>query len=459
MAEVQIPDLTAGTTLDGTEQFESVQNGSSVRLTSAQIAAYAQSTPGADLTFVSPLIRNVNEISLTTVPITLGGTGLASVTENGVIYGGASTFGVTAEGATGQVLTGVTGGPPVWAAAPTTSVNSVSGGSTGLTPASPTGGDIVLGGAVNAASGGTGQTSYTIGDILYASAATTLAKLASVATGNVLLAGGVATAPSWGKVNLATAVSGSLPAANGGVGFSTYAVGDLLYADTTSSLGKLADIATGNALLSGGVTTAPAWGKIGLTTHVTGTLAVGNGGTGAATLSGVLKGNATSAIGAATAGSDYVAPATATTFTALQTFNGTSSVGALALRNALEDVTVSASSISGTINYDITTQSVTYYTGNAGGNWTVNFRGSSGTSLNTLMATNKSYTVALLVTQGSSAFYNNAVTVDGGAVTPEYQGGTAWSSGNANSVDVYVYTIIKTGAATFKVFASQSQFA
>lgn len=74
-----------------------------------------------------------------------------------------------------------------------------------------------------------------------------------------------------------TAVSAPL----GGTGQSSYAVGDLLYADTTTSLAKLADIAAGNALLSGGVGTAPAWGKIGLTTHITGTLAIANGGTGA----------------------------------------------------------------------------------------------------------------------------------------------------------------------------------
>lgn len=72
-----------------------------------------------------------------------------------------------------------------------------------------------------------------------------------------------------------------LPAASGGTGQSSYAVGDLLYANTTTTLSKLPDVATGNALLSGGVGTAPAWGKIGLTTHVSGTLAVANGGTGA----------------------------------------------------------------------------------------------------------------------------------------------------------------------------------
>lgn len=65
-------------------------------------------------------------------------------------------------------------------------------------------------------SGGTGIASYTIGDILYASAATVLSKLAGVATGNALISGGVGTAPAWGKVGLTTHVSGTLPIANGG---------------------------------------------------------------------------------------------------------------------------------------------------------------------------------------------------------------------------------------------------
>jgi hypothetical protein len=90
------------------------------------------------------------------------------------------------------------------------------------------------------------------------------------------------TALAFGAVSLSTAaaVTGTLPATNGGTGLASFAVGDVLYADTTTTLASLADIATGNALLSGGVGTAPAWGKIGLTTHISGTLAVANGGTG-----------------------------------------------------------------------------------------------------------------------------------------------------------------------------------
>ena len=144
-------------------------------------------------------------------------------------------------------------------------------------------------------------------------------------------------------------------------------------------------------------------------------LPVASGGSGAATLTGVLKGNGTSAFSAATAGTDYVAPGTATTFTALQTFAGTSSNADLKTSNIIETATVSATAATGTIAYDITTQSVLYYTTNASGNFTVNFRGSSGTSLDTLMATGESMSVTFLVTNGATAYYNSAVQVDGSA--------------------------------------------
>lgn len=156
--------------------------------------------------------------------------------------------------------------------------------------------------------------------------------------------------------------------------------------------------------------------------------------------------------------STLAALATAQTFTALQTFSGSTSVAAAKLTNALEVATISATAATGTINYDVTTQSVLYYTSNASANWTVNFRGSSGTSLNTLMATGESITVAFLVTQGSTAYYNNAVQVDGSAVTPKWQGGTAPTAGNVSSIDAYTYTIVKTGSAAFTVFAAQTQF-
>lgn len=94
----------------------------------------------------------------------------------------------------------------------------------------------------------------------------------------------------------------TLLATRGGTGQSSYAVGDLLYASTTTALSKLANVATGNALISGGVGAAPSWGKVELTTHVSGTLPVGNGGTGATTLTGALIGNGTGAFTAVAPG-------------------------------------------------------------------------------------------------------------------------------------------------------------
>jgi len=151
--------------------------------------------------------------------------------------------------------------------------------------------------------------------------------------------------------------------------------------------------------------------------------------------------------------------AAANTFTAKQTFTGSTSVIASAFTNIVEPATVSATIATGTIQFDVTTQSVLYYTLNASANWTVNFRASSGTSLNTAMAVGDVITVAFLVTQGSPAFYNSSVTIDGSSVVPKWQGGTAPTSGNASSIDAYTYTIVKTASATFTVFASQTKFA
>lgn len=151
----------------------------------------------------------------------------------------------------------------------------------------------------------------------------------------------------------------------------------------------------------------------------------------------------------------------ANTYTANQTFSGSTTAPAVTLPNAAETATVSATAATGTINYDVTTQSVLYYTTNAAGNWTLNIRGNSGTTLNSLLSTGQSITIAFLVTQGSPAFFNNVVQVDGTTtgVTTKWQGGSAPASGDINAVDVYTYCIVKTGSATYTVFASVTKFA
>lgn len=148
------------------------------------------------------------------------------------------------------------------------------------------GSPIHVTGTLQVAHGGTGLATVAQGDLLYASALDTLSALPkSTASTRYLSNTGSSNSPAWAQVSLTTGVTGVLPEANGGTNQSTYTTGDLLYASASNTLSKLADVATGNALISGGVGAAPSWGKVGLTTHVSGTLAVGNGGTGIASFS------------------------------------------------------------------------------------------------------------------------------------------------------------------------------
>ena len=125
----------------------------------------------------------------------------------------------------------------------------------------------------------------------------------------------------------------------------------------------------------------------------------------------------------------------------------------------LETITVSATAAASTINVDVVTSGAKYYTSNASADWTFNFRGDGSTTLNSLMATGQSITVAFLVTNGSTAYKPTVFQVDGSAVTPKWNGGSAPASGGANGIDSYTFTIIKTASATFTVLGAQSKFA
>jgi hypothetical protein len=266
--------------------------------------------------------------------------------------------------------------------------------------------------ATNVAGGAANRIVYNTG-----SGATAFATAPS-ASGEVL--GWNGSALAW-TTNIATAttannVSGTVAVANGGTGTTFLTANNVLLGNGTSALQVVAPGSTGNLLTSNGTT----WSS----QAFSGVTASGNN-----------------------------------TFTGTNTFSGNSFAPAIILNDAAEVTTVSATAATGTINYDITTQSVLYYTSNASANWTVNFRASSGTSLNTALATGQSMTVAFLVTQGATAYFNSAVQVDGttSGVTTRWLGG-APTAGNASGIDSYRYLIIKTGSATFTVLASNTQF-
>jgi len=122
-----------------------------------------------------------------------------------------------------------------------------------------------------------------------------------------------------------------------------------------------------------------------------------------------------------------------------------------------EDVNVVASAATGTINFDVDTASIWYYTSNASANHTLNFRYSSGVSLNTALAVGDAITLVWLNTNGATAYYPNVIQIDGNTVTPKVP--ATISAGNASAIDAYSFTIIKTASATFTVLETQQKFA
>jgi hypothetical protein len=292
-------------------------------------------------------------------------------------------------------------------------------------------------GTLPIANGGTGTTSTT-----FVNAATNI-------TGTLPIANGGTGTTSTTFTNLTTNVTGTLPVANGGTG-------------VTSSTGTTAVVlSTSPTLVTPvlGVATATSVNKVALTAPATSaTLTIADGKTLTASNSLTLAGTDATTMTFPSSSATVAGLGIAQSFTAKQTFTGATASLASAFINATEFSTISATAATGTINYDVTTQSVLYYTTSATANWTVNIRGNATTSLNTLMTTGDSLTVVFLVTQGATAYYNNALTIDGNSVTPKYQGGTAYTSGNASGIDAYSYTIVKTGSAAFTVLAAQTQF-
>jgi len=133
------------------------------------------------------------------------------------------------------------------------------------------------------------------------------------------------------------------------------------------------------------------------------------------------------------------------------------SISEAVIKGLEEDVNVVASAATGTINFDVETASIWYYTSNASANHTLNFRFSSSVSLNTALATGDAITLVWLNTNGGTAYYPDVIQIDGTTVTPKVP--AAISAGNASAIDAYSFTIIKTASATFTVLETQQKFA
>ena len=130
------------------------------------------------------------------------------------------------------------------------------------------------------------------------------------------------------------------------------------------------------------------------------------------------------------------------------------------LKDIKETITVGATAFTGaTAFYEVKDNNVLYYTGTNDGNWDLNIRGNSGTTLNTYMAVGESISIAVMATNGATPYYNNRILIDDVAQTVKWLNGVAPSSGNASSIDVYTYTIIKTAASTYTVLGTRAKFA
>jgi hypothetical protein len=321
---------------------------------------------------------------------------------------------------------------------------------------------------------------------------TTINFTAAGTAGQVLTSNGAAV-PTWTDNGSGSVTTASVVSANGFAGTVANASTTPAITLSTSITGVLKGNGTALSEATAGTDYVAPSGALGtpssgtltnttglpLSTGVTGTLPVANGGTGATSLTAnnVILGNGTSAV-------QVVAPSTAgnvltsngttwesttppagvslsanNTWTGTQTLQGSETNVATILQDAAEKVFI----VAGNNNTNNTGYfyggSVTLYTTNNSANWTQNLTFSNSTSVNTVLSVGQSLTIAILSTNGGTAYYPTSFQVDGSSVTPKWQGGTAPTSGNASSIDVYTYTIIKTASATFTVLASQTKFA
>jgi len=424
------------------------------------------------------------------IAVSTGGTGIQTLTQGGIAYGGATTYLFTAVGTTGDLLSSNGTGAPTWITP--TNLNTASAivkrdasgnfsagtitasltgtaslatnlaggalgsmpyqsgaGATTFVPAGSSGTVLTMssGGVPTWATAGSATSASnlsggTAGAVVYQSAPNTTAFLTAGSSGQVLTLTS-AQIPAWTNPGTVTSVANLSGGATNKIPYqSTTSVTDFIDAPPTSGPNYLKY--TGSAFVwANPVTSVSAGTGMSFTTITdTGSVAINT--------------------------NEVATFANAGTFTATQTFAGSSSVPSMILDNALEACTVTGSAASGALNIDISTQSVIFYNAATTNPWSLNFRASSGTPLSSFMSQGQSVTVAVLAQIGAvTNAFNSALSVGGSAVTIDgtapaalrWQGGTAPTTGNANSIDVYTYTIIRTGPSSYTVLASQTRFA
>jgi hypothetical protein len=266
----------SGTTIGvlGTPSSGTLTNCTSLPIDSGTTGTLPVSRGGSGATTLTGIIKGNGTSAFTAVTAPTGD--LVGTTDTQTLtnktFGSGTTISAIGTPSSGT-LTNCTGLPIV---AGTTGTLSVARGGTGA---------AILSGIVKA-NGTNAFTAVTqpAGDLVGTTATQTLTNktLGSGTTVTDLGTPNSGTLTNCTSLPLGTGVSGTLLAVNGGTGQTSYVIGDILYASSSTALSKLVNVATGNALLSGGVGVAPAYGKVGLTTHVSGTLPVANGGTGVA---------------------------------------------------------------------------------------------------------------------------------------------------------------------------------
>jgi len=325
-------------------------------------------------------------------------------------------------------------------------VTTFSAGTTGLTPNTATSGAITLAGTLVVGNGGTGLTTLTANYIPYGNGTSAFQSSANY---------------TFDGTNLTLGNAGVSARFQGDFSNATVASRTAFITGTTNG-------ATGIYALPNGTSTAASWQATNnaTPTNCSKILIATNGSTDVQLVSGIngsgtylpltFYNNGSEKMRLDTTGQLYI---NGTSGTALLTVATSASLPALKVPNIVETANTVAAAPSATTNFYLTSGAVQYYTTNAANNWTINFAFSAGTTLNTALAVGDSVSCTLLTTQGTTAYYNSAVQIDGTSVTPKWQGGTAPTSGNASSIDSYTYVIYKTASATYTVLASQTKFA